>query len=74
MGVAVFGAPANGIVKRGRSLLRAMTGSLTSRDSMRIGSFSDRISVEVQEGGDGAATKGLSVRSGMFLAGGRYYD
>ena len=52
-----------GMENRGRNL---GLFSLISRDSTRIGSFSDRISVVVVEDGD-EGEKGLSVRSGIVL-------
>ena len=53
---------AKGMLNLGRNLLLM---SLISRVVMLIGSFSERASVAVEEGGEEA--NGLSVRSGMVL-------
>ena len=62
-----LGEAEKGTENRGRNLGLLLAGSLASLVSMRIGSFSDRISVVgVAEGGGGEA-KGLNVRIGMVL-------
>ena len=60
----VLGEAEKGIENRGLNLGLL---SLTSLASMRMGSFSDTISMVVVEGGGGEEANGLSVRSGMVL-------
>lgn len=60
-GFGVFGAPANGIEKRGRNL--GLTSLVSLLSTTRMGSFSEIVSGEAT----GEEAKGLSVRIGMVL-------